>query len=75
MREQLIKAMQCNHNHLVNIMYVAKDSSVSKRHVKVIKIVGDLFQAFCFTRCAKRTFFISNVLIVISFVSKECEVV
>ena len=73
MREQLIKAMQ--HKQLVNMMYIAKDGSITKRHVKVIKIVGDLIQAFCFTRCAKRTFLISNVLIVIPFVSKEREVV
>ncbi|MFT9819113.1 transcriptional regulator [Lysinibacillus sp. NPDC056185] len=74
MREQLIKAMQ--RNQLVNIMYVAKDGSVTKRRVKVIKIVGDLFQAFCFTRCAKkRTFLISNVLVVIPFVSKGREVI
>lgn len=55
MREQLIKAMQ--RNQLVNMMYVAKDGSITKRRVKVIKIVGDSFQAFCFTRHAKRTFF------------------
>lgn len=73
LREQLIKAMQ--RNQLVNIMYVAKDSSVTKKHVKVIKIVGDLFQAFYFTRCAKCTFLISDVLAVISVVSKEREVV
>ncbi|TQR30915.1 transcriptional regulator [Lysinibacillus sphaericus] len=60
-------------NHLVNMMYVVKDGSLAKRHVKIIKIVGDLFQAFYFTRCArsaKRTFLISNVLVVIPFVSK-----
>lgn len=73
MREQLMKAMQ--RNQLVNIMYVAKDGSVTKRCVKVIKIVGDLFQAFCFTRCAKRAFLISNVLVVIPFVSKGREVI
>ncbi|MFJ3387675.1 MULTISPECIES: transcriptional regulator [unclassified Lysinibacillus] len=68
MRERLIKAMQ--RNHLVNMMYVVKDDSLAKRYVKIIKIVGDLFQAFYFTRCAKRTFLISNVLVVIPFVSK-----
>ncbi|MGE7676096.1 transcriptional regulator [Lysinibacillus sp. NPDC094403] len=73
MREQLIKAMQ--RKQLVNMMYVAKDGSVTKRRVKVIKIVGDSFQAFCFTRHAKRTFLISNVLAAIPFVSKEREVV
>ncbi|MEE3805478.1 transcriptional regulator [Lysinibacillus fusiformis] len=73
MREQLIKAMQ--RNQLVNMMYVSKNGSVTKRQVKVIKIVGDSFQAFCFTRHAKRTFLISNVLAVIPVVSKERGVV
>ncbi len=74
MREQLIKAMQ--RNQLVNMMYIAKDGSViTKRRVKVIKIVGDSFQAFCFTRHARRTFLISNVLAVIPIVRKGREVV
>lgn len=72
-REQLIKLMQ--RNQLVNMIYVAKDGSITKRRVKVMKIVGDSFQAFCFTRHAKRTFLISNVLAVIPFVGKGCEVV
>ncbi|MFJ8090327.1 transcriptional regulator [Lysinibacillus sp. NPDC095746] len=73
MIEQLIKAMQ--RKQFVNMMYVAKGGSVSKRHVKVIKIVSNSFQAFCFTRHAKRTFLISNVLVVIPFVSKGREAV
>ncbi|MFJ5766534.1 transcriptional regulator [Lysinibacillus sp. NPDC093210] len=73
MREQLIKAM--HRNQLVNMMYIAKDGSVTKRRIKVIKIVGDSFQAFCFTRHARRTFLISNVLAIIPIVSKGREVV
>lgn len=73
MREQLMKAMQ--RNQLVNMMYIAKDGSVTKRQVKVIKIVGDSFRAFCFTRHARRTFLISNVLAIIPIVSKGREVV
>ncbi|MFJ5788478.1 transcriptional regulator [Lysinibacillus sp. NPDC097162] len=73
MREQLMKAMQ--RSQLVNMMYIAKDGSVTKRRVKVIKMVGDSFQAFCFTRHARRTFLISNVLAIIPIVSKGREVV
>ncbi|MGE7840031.1 transcriptional regulator [Lysinibacillus sp. NPDC093712] len=73
MREQLIKAMQ--RSQLVNMMYIAKDGSVTKRRVKVIKMVGDSFQAFCFTRHARRTFLISNVLAIIPIVSKGREVI
>ncbi|MFS0819687.1 transcriptional regulator [Lysinibacillus sp. 1P01SD] len=73
MREQLIKAMQ--RNQLINMMYVSKNGSVTKRRVKVIKIVGDSFQAFCFTRNSKRTFIINNVLAVVPVFKKEREVV
>ncbi|MEK5487893.1 transcriptional regulator [Lysinibacillus sp. FSL M8-0355] len=52
-------------------MYVSKNGSVTKRQVKVIKIVGDSFQAFCFTRHAKRTFLISNVLAIVPVIYKE----
>lgn len=73
MREQLIKAMQ--RNQLVDIMYIAKNDSVTKRRVRVIKIVGDSLQAFCFTRQAKRSFIIQNVLAVTPVFRKEREVV
>ncbi|MEA0565682.1 transcriptional regulator [Lysinibacillus irui] len=73
MREQLIKGMQ--RNQLVNMMYVSKDGSVTKRRVKVIKIVGDSFQTFCFTRNSKRNFIINNVLAVVPVFKKDREFV
>lgn len=73
MRERLIKAMQ--RNQLLNMMYIAKNGSITKRKIKIIKIVGDSFQAFCFTRHAKRTFLISNVLAITPVNRKEREVV
>ncbi|MGE7020398.1 transcriptional regulator [Solibacillus cecembensis] len=73
MSEQLIKAMQ--RNQLLNMMYVAKNGSITKRQIKIIKVVGDSFQAFCFTRQAKRTFLISNVLAITPVIRKEREVV
>ncbi len=39
---------------------------VLKRRIKVIKIVGDSFQAFCFSKRAKRTIMIDSVLAVSS---------
>lgn len=54
MKEQLIKSMQ--RNQIVSMMYMAKDGKVSKRSIKIIKIIGDSFQAYCFSRKAKRTF-------------------
>lgn len=73
MKEQLIKAMQ--RNQVVNMMYIAKDGSITKRRVKVIKIIGDSFQAYCFTRQAKRTFMIDSVLAVVPIIHKERSVV
>ncbi|WP_090001130.1 transcriptional regulator [Lysinibacillus fusiformis] len=73
MKEQLIKAMQ--RNQLLNMMYMAKNGNVSKRRIKIIKIVGDSFQAYCFTRQAKRTFMIDNVLAVVPISHKDRSVV
>ncbi|MFJ8102779.1 transcriptional regulator [Lysinibacillus sp. NPDC096212] len=73
MKEQLIKAMQ--RNQIMNMMYLAKSGEVSKRRIKIIKIVGDSFQAYCFTRQAKRTFMIDSVLAVVPITQREREVV
>lgn len=73
MRDQLVKAMQ--RNQIVNMMYMAKDGTVSKRRIKIIKVAGDTFQAYCFTRQDKRTFMIDSVLAVVPVIHKEREVV
>jgi len=41
MIEQMVKAML--RNQIVNMMYLAKDGSITKRRVKIIKIVSDSF--------------------------------
>ncbi|MFJ7662950.1 transcriptional regulator [Lysinibacillus sp. NPDC097162] len=73
MKEQLVKGMQ--RNQLVYMMYVAKDGYITKRCIKVIKIVGDSFQAYCFIRQAKHTFMIDSVLAVVPIILKERSVV
>ncbi|MEA0563492.1 transcriptional regulator [Lysinibacillus irui] len=73
MRDQLVKAMQ--RNQIVNMMYLAKSGEVTKRRIKIIKVVGDTFQAYCFVKQAKRTFLINNVLAVVPISRKEREVV
>ncbi|MGK4115754.1 transcriptional regulator [Lysinibacillus capsici] len=73
MREQLVKAMQ--HNQIVNMMYMAKGGTVSKRRIKIIKVVGDIFHAYCFTKQAKRTFLIESILAVSPVIRKERDVV
>ena len=73
MKEQLIKAMQ--RKQFLNMMYMDKDGKVSKRRIKIIKIVGESFQAYCFNRQAKRTFMIDSVLAVVPIILKERSVV
>ena len=47
---------------IVEFIYFSKSGEISKRRVKIIKIQGDSFQGYCFTRKAKRTFLIDNIL-------------
>lgn len=73
MKEQLVKAMQ--RNQLVNMMYISKSGVITKRRIKIVKMVSNSFQAFCFTKQAKRTFIVVNVLAVAPISYKECEVI
>lgn len=73
MREELIKAMQ--YHQLVELMYMSKSGEITKRRVKLLKITGDKFQAFCFMKRAKRTFIIDNVLAVLPITRKEKKVI
>lgn len=73
MKEQLVKAMQ--YHQLVTIMYMSKTGEITKRRVKLLKITGDKFQAFCFTKHAKRTFITDNVLAVLPITRKERDVI
>ncbi|ATP40032.1 transcriptional regulator [Solibacillus sp. R5-41] len=69
MQEQLKKAMQ--RNQLIDLMYIGKDGVISKRRIKIIKMIGSKFQVFCFTKQAKRTFIIENVLAAVPVIRKE----
>lgn len=62
MKEQLQKALQ--HNQILDIVYFAKDKSITKRRIKLIKISGEHVQAYCFFRHAKRNFIVDNILAV-----------
>lgn len=68
MKEQIKKAIQ--HNQIIDIMYMAKDNTITKRRIKLIKIVGDTVQAYCFTRHAKRTFKFENILAAYPVINK-----
>lgn len=69
MQTQLAKALQ--HNQLLTMMYMAKDGSITKRRIKVLALTGTTFQAYCFTRKAKRTFVIERVLAVTPVIYHE----
>ena len=61
MKEHLQRAMQ---HQILDIVYIAKDQSITKRRIKIIKMSGDHVQAYCFSRHAKRNFIIDNILAV-----------
>lgn len=69
MKNQLIKAMQ--RNQIIDIMYMAKDGNITKRRIKLIKIAGESAQAYCFTKQAKRTFIIDNILAAVPVIDKD----
>ncbi|MEK3981657.1 transcriptional regulator [Psychrobacillus sp. FSL K6-2836] len=69
MRSELLKYLK--HGWLVELMYLSKAGEISKRKVKIIKVQGDLFHAYCFNQHAKRTFLIDNVLAVAPVFPKE----
>ena len=68
MKDEIKKAMQ--HNQIIDIIYMAKDRKFTKRRIKVIKIVGDTVQAYCFTRHANRTFKFENILAIYPLINK-----
>lgn len=64
-----------NRDQIVEVIYFSKIGEMTKRRLKILKIQNDSFQAYCFTRRAKRTFLIINVLGCIPVISREREVI
>lgn len=60
---------------IIEMMYLSKSGDISKRRVKVIKIHGDSFQAYCFKRNAKRTFLFDNILACAPVIQIERDVI
>ena len=73
MRNQLTKSE--DHGELLDMMYIAKDCSISKRRIKVLQVSDATFRAYCFLRKSKRTFIIDNVLALVPVVHKESMVI
>lgn len=73
MKESLLKSMR--YGQIVNVMYISKCGEITKRQLKVLKVMGESFQAYCFLRNTKRTFLIDNVLALIPVEHKEKHVI
>lgn len=73
MKAQLLKAFQ--RQQLIEMMYMSNDGTISKRRVKILKMSGDSFQAYCFLRHEKRHFKVSHVLSFMPLQAKERQIV
>lgn len=60
---------------LIEIMYLSKSGEISKRTVQILSIQGNKFRGYCFTKKAKRTFLIDNVLACVPVVYRERDVI
>lgn len=73
MRESLSKSM--HYGQIVEVMYISNSGEITKRRIKVLKLYGDSFQAYCFLRKTKRTFKVNNVWALIPVERKESQVI
>ena len=73
MKAQILKAFK--YQQLVDMMYMANDGSISKRRIKILKVSGNSFQAYCFLRHKKRTFKMDNVLSLMPVTQKERQII
>lgn len=73
MLKMLVKSVE--YGQLLDMVYMAKDGSISQRRIKVLQVGDVSFRAYCFTKESKRTFTIDNVLALVPVVRKESDVV
>lgn len=64
-----------SYGDLLDMVYIAKDGSISQRRIKVVQVGDVSFRAYCFTRKSKRTFTIDNVLALVPITRKERDVI
>ncbi|MDW0112193.1 transcriptional regulator [Sporosarcina saromensis] len=60
---------------VLDMMYVTKDGSISKRRIKVLQVGEVSFRAYCHLHRSNRTFTINNVLALVPVVTKESRVI
>lgn len=68
-RKTLEKSIK--YGDVLDMMYLAKDGSISKRRVSVLQVGDVSFRAYCHLRKSKRTFTIDNVLALVPVIQKE----
>lgn len=59
------------YGELVDVMYMAKDGTISKRRLRILAIHGKTFVAHCFLRNSKRTFLMDHVLAIVPVITRE----
>ncbi len=73
MREKLGRAVR--YSETIDMMYLAKDGSITKRKIKVLQVGESSFRAYCHLRKSKRTFAIDNVLALVPVIEREKAVI
>ena len=73
MRRVLVKSVE--YGDVLDMMYMAKDGSISQRRIKVLQVGEVSFRAYCYKRESKRTFTIDNVLALVPVYKKESLVI
>ena len=73
MRNQLLKSVEFSES--LDMMYLAKDGTVSKRRIEVLQVGDVSFRAYCHLRKSKRTFIIDNILALVPVIQKESLVI
>lgn len=69
MRKTLEKAGR--YGETLDMMYLAKDGSITKRKIIVLQVGETSFRAYCYLRKSKRTFTIDNVLAAVPVIDRE----
>ncbi|MEK4403235.1 transcriptional regulator [Sporosarcina sp. FSL K6-6792] len=72
-RNQLIKS--AGYNESLDMMYLARGGTISKRRINLLQVGEVSFRAYCFLRKFKRTFTIDNELALVPVVHKESMVI
>lgn len=73
MRKTLEKAV--SYGETLDMMYLAKDGSITKRRISVLQMGDKSFRAYCHLRKSKRTFVIENVLALVPVIERERAVI